>query len=326
MCGMIIDCALYRNGFREDVDGDLSTALTRVRAESDAFLWIGLHEPSTSEFDEVKKELRLHPLAIEDAAEGHQRPKIEHYGDTVFVVVKTVTYTRPHAIEVGEIMLFVGPDFVITVRHGKANPLARVRRRLEADHALLSVGGPGAVLYGVCDDVIDSYDTIAHEIEADIIELERRVFTRSRDDVTEDIYTLKREILEFRTAEDPLIPVLQEITRGRVALCEKTGDRFRSALDDLLRADQQIDSHNELVTNVLTAHLALLGKQQNEDVRKISAWAAILAVPTAIAGIYGMNFEHMPETTWQFGYPMALSVMGGLCYLLYRKLRKSGWL
>ncbi|GAA3203828.1 magnesium and cobalt transport protein CorA [Actinocorallia longicatena] len=325
MADVIIDCAIYRNGFREDVDGGISEALTTARSDGDAFLWIGLHEPSAEEFDEVKKELRLHPLAIEDAANGHQRPKLEHYGDTVFVVLKTVTYTRPTAIELGEIMLFVGKDFVITVRHGKANPLREVRRRLEADHALLA-SGTGAVLYSVCDDIVDSYDRIAHDIEADIIDLERRIFTRGRDDVTEDIYTLKREILEFRTAEDPLIPVVQEIVKGRVALCAKTEDRFRNVLDHLLRADQQIDAHNELVTNVLTAHLALLGKQQNEDVRKISAWAAILAIPTAIAGIYGMNFSHMPELRWTYGYPLILTFMGTGCFLLYRKLKKSGWL
>ncbi|WP_460368925.1 magnesium and cobalt transport protein CorA [Actinocorallia lasiicapitis] len=323
---MIIDCAIYRDGFREDVDGDLAAALSTARLEDGAFLWIGLHEPSPSEFDEVKKELKLHPNAIEDAAKGHQRPKLEHYGDTVFIVLKTVSYDRPSAIEVGEIMLFVGPDFVITVRHGKANPLASVRTRLEADHALLASGGPGAVLYAVCDDIVDSYDRIAHEIEADIIALERRIFTRGKEDVTEDIYTLKREILEFRTAEDPLIPVIQEIAKGRVPFCVKIEAQFRNVLDHLLRTDQQIDAHNELVTNVLTAHLALLGKQQNEDVRKISSWAAILAVPTAIAGIYGMNFEHMPELKWHAGYPMVLALMGGLCFLLYRKFKKSGWL
>ncbi len=323
---MIVDCALYRGGFREEVDGgDIREALARATSEDDSFLWVGLHEPGREEFDAVRKDLGLHPLAIDDATHGHQRPKLEDYGDSIFVVVKTATYTRPASVTLGEIMLFVGGGFVITVRHGDANPLAPVRRRLEGDPTLLATG-PSAVLYAILDEIVDSYDVIAHDIEGDIIALEQRIFTRGAADVTEDVYTLKREILEFRIAEDPLLPVMQELVKGRLPLCVRHRERFRDVQDHLLRLDQQIDTHSEMVTNVLTAHLALLGRQQNEDVRKISAWAAILAIPTMIAGVYGMNFRHMPELGWVVGYPLAISLMATACLLLYRKFKRSGWL
>ncbi|MCD0450145.1 magnesium and cobalt transport protein CorA [Actinocorallia sp. API 0066] len=322
---MIVDSAIYRDGFRESPAGDVATALASVRDDPGAFLWIGLHDPAPAEFDEVARELRLHPLAIEDATEGDQRPKLEQYDDAFFMVVKTVSYTRPTEVTVGEIMLFVGADYVVTVRYGAANPLKAARARLEDDPKLLCEG-PGAVLYTVLDEIADTYDVVAHQIEADIMDLERRIFTRRGGDHTEDIYTLKREMLEFRTAEDPLLPVMQELVKGRVRLCADLADRFRDVQDHLLRMDQQVDAHNELITSVLTAHLALLGRQQNEDVRKISAWAAILALPTMIAGIYGMNFEHMPELEWRFGYPLAVAVMVGACFLLHRRFKRSGWL
>jgi len=322
---VIVDCAIYRDGIREDVDSDLGDALATLRTEGGGFLWLGLFEPGPAEFLEVQKELKLHPVAVEDAAGGHQRPKLVQYGDTIFVVLKSVSYSQPTAIELGEIMMFVGQDFVVTVRRGASNPLKAVRKRLEADRKLL-MAGSSSVLYAVCEEIVETYDRISHDVESDIIALEHRVFTRGSVDVTEDIYTLKREVLEFRTAEDPLIPVLQEIVRGRVALCAKTETRFRRVLDDLLRMDQQIDAHNELLTNVLTAHLALLGKQQNEDVRKISSWAAITAVPTMLAGVYGMNFEHMPGLKWVGGYPLMMIIMVGSCFWLHRRFKKSGWL
>jgi magnesium transporter len=289
-------------------------------------MWIGLHEPTREEFDLVADELGLHPLAIEDAVNAHQRPKLERYGDTLFVVVKTLRYIDETSdIEVGEIMLFVGADFVITVRHGQGSPLKEVRRRLEGDHALMS-HGPSAVLYTVLDEVVDRYEAIAHEVETDIIELEREVFSPGRSMVTEQIYDLKREVLEFRGAEDPLIPVMQDILKGRVEVAPGTREYFRDVLDHLLRVDERVDSHSELLTNVLNAHLAQVGMQQNEDMRKISAWAAILAVPTMVTGVYGMNFTHMPELKEWWGYPAALMLILGICLGLYRWFRKSGWL
>lgn len=318
--------AIYGDGHRDDIHGDISDAFDAARAERDCFLWIGLHEPTPEEFALVKDELQLHPLAAEDAVHAHQRPKLERHDDSIFVVLKTLHYTDATSdIEVGEIMLFVGRDFVVTVRHGQGNPLGPVRRRVEAQPGLLTAG-PGAVLYAVCDEVVDHYGAVAHEVEVDIIDLERRVFKTDGGDITEDIYSLKREVLEFRGAEDPLIPVLQELAKGKVVGFDQTAQYFRDVLDHLLRVDGQVDAHNELLTSVLNAHLALVAKQQNEDMRKISSWAAILAIPTMIAGIYGMNFDHMPELHWQFGYPLVVSIIVVVCTWLYRRFKKSRWL
>ncbi|MCK9872113.1 magnesium/cobalt transporter CorA [Nocardiopsis dassonvillei] len=324
---MIIDKAIYHDGRRQEIEGDISDAFDEARREQgDCFVWIGLHEPTAEEFSLIEEELTLHPLAVEDALTAHQRPKLERYDDTLFAVVKTLAYDEETSdVEVGEAMLFIGEDFVVSVRHGAANPLDRVRRRLEADPTLLAVG-PAAVLHGVCDEIVDHYGTVVHKIESDIIELERAVFRPGGSDVTEDIYHLKREVLEFRSAESPLIPVLEEIAKGRVQRFEETREYFRDVLDHLLRVDDQVDDHNELLTSALTAHLALLGKQQNEDVRKISSWAAVIAIPTMIAGFYGMNFDHMPELHWLFGYPLIMGVMVGASGLVHHRLRKNGWL
>ncbi|MBB6395176.1 magnesium transporter [Actinomadura coerulea] len=323
---MIVDKAIYAGGKRRDIEGDISDAFDLAREDGECFLWIGLFEPDEDEFELVKDELNLHPLAAEDAVSAHQRPKMERYDDTLFVVLKTLAYVdKTSDIEVGEIMVFLGRDFVVTVRHGAGNPLGPVRKRLEDNPELLGHGAT-AVLYAVCDEVVDRYGVVAHEVEVDIIGLERAVFDPNARDVTADIYSLKREVLEFRSAEDPLVPVLQEIVKGRVAECGSTREYFRDVLDHLLRVDGQVDAHNELLNSVLTAHLALLGKRQNEDMRKISAWAAIIAVPTAIAGIYGMNFDHMPELHWTIGYPLVIAVMAVVCVVLFRRLRKSGWL
>ncbi|MEV5831604.1 magnesium and cobalt transport protein CorA [Spirillospora sp. NPDC052242] len=323
---MIVDKAIYTGGTRHDIDGDIGDAFQAARRDPDCFVWIGLFEPDAAEFDLIKDELELHPLAAEDAVAAHQRPKMERYGDTLFVVLKTLTYIDATSdIEVGEIMVFLGADFVVTVRHGAGNPLGPVRDRLERDPEMLRHGAT-SVLYAVCDEVVDRYGVIAHEVEVDIIGLERSVFDPDAPDVTADIYSLKREVLEFRGAEDPLVPVLQEIVKGRVPECAGTREYFRDVLDHLLRVDTQVDAHNELLNSVLTAHLALVGSRQNADMRKISAWAAIIAVPTAIAGIYGMNFDHMPELHWTWGYPAVLAVMATVCTVLFRRLRKSGWL
>ncbi|WP_225993166.1 magnesium/cobalt transporter CorA [Actinomadura rudentiformis] len=323
---MIVDKAIYTAGARQEIDGDISDAFDLARTKGDCFAWIGMFEPTEDEFELIREELKLHPLAAEDAVSAHQRPKLERYDDTLFIVLKSLAYhDETSDIELGEIQMFLGKDFVVTVRHGPGNPLGKVRKRLENDPELLRHGA-AAVLYAVCDEVVDHYGVVAHEVEQDIINLERAVFDPHAADVTEDIYSLKREVLEFRGAEDPLIPVLQDIVRGRVAECGTTREYFRDVLDHLLRVDGMVDAHNELLNSALTAHLALLGRQQNEDMRKISSWAAIIAVPTAIAGIYGMNFKHMPELNWIIGYPLALIVMAVACRIVYRKLRKNGWL
>jgi len=330
---VIVDKAIYCDGVRETITGDISDAFNDARAKGDCFLWIGLHEPTQEEFDLITGEVKLHPLAVEDAIKAHQRPKLERYDDTLFVVLKPLLYVEETSdIEVGEINLFLGRDFVITVRHGKANPLDGVRRRTESDPALLATG-PAGVLYAICDQVVDTYSLVAHEVEHDLIELERRVFSGEHTDVTEDIYSLKREVLEFRTAQDPLVPVLEEIVKGRVELCLDAREQFRDVLDHLFRVDARVDEFNELLTSVLSAHLALVSREQsatamrqNADMRKISSWAALIAVPTMIAGVYGMNFDHMPELHWSLGYPLSLTVMAIAVVIVYRLLRRSGWL
>lgn len=324
---MIVDKAIYSDGVREDVQGDLSDALDKHRAAGDeAFLWIGLHAPTGPEFDQVSEELRLHPLAIEDAVEAHQRPKLERYGDVMFLVLKTLSYDDPTAqIETGEINVFVGKDFVITVRHGDHNPLSDVRRRIEDDTELIK-HGPVAVVYAVCDSVVDAYEHIAEAVQADITELEAEVFSTGRSNLVERIYSLKREVLEFQRAVGPLVPVARDLVAGRVQVPEAVRPFFRDVADHAIRVAAGVDSFSELVTSILNAHLTQVGVRQNEDMRKISAWVAILAVPTMVAGIYGMNFDHMPELRWTFGYPLALSVMAIACGTLYWLFRRSGWL
>ncbi|MEV4161760.1 magnesium and cobalt transport protein CorA [Nonomuraea dietziae] len=333
MPDVIVDKAIYCDGVRETINGDISDAVTAARARGDCFLWIGLHEPTQEEFDLITSEVKLHPLAVEDAIHAHQRPKLERYDDTLFIVLKPLLYVEESSdIEVGEINLFLGRDFVISVRHGQANPLSGVRRRIESDPDLLAAG-PAGVLYAICDEVVDAYSRISHEVAGDLIALEQRVFSGEHADVTADIYSLKREVLEFRTAQDPLIPVLEEIVKDRVELCRANREQFRDVLDHLLRVDAQVDEHNELLTSALSAHLALVGReqntvamQQNADMRKISSWAALIAVPTMIAGIYGMNFDYMPELHWLLGYPLSLAVMVVAVLFVHRLLRKSGWL
>ncbi|MFI6510414.1 magnesium and cobalt transport protein CorA [Streptosporangium sp. NPDC050855] len=333
MPDVIVDKAIYCGGVRETISGDISDAVTTARERGECFLWIGLHEPTRQEFDLITSEVKLHPLAVEDAIHAHQRAKLERYDDTLFIVLKPLVYLEETSdIEVGEINLFLGRDFVISVRHGRANPLNGVRDRIESDPELLAAG-PAGVLYAICDEVVDTYSRVSHEVEADLIALEHRVFSGEQADVTADIYSLKREVLEFRTAQDPLIPVLEEIVKGRVEPCTANREQFRDVLDHLLRVDAQVDEHNELLTSALSAHLALMGReqnlvamQQNADMRKISSWAALIAVPTMIAGIYGMNFDYMPELHWLLGYPLSLSVMVVAVLIVHRLLRRSGWL
>lgn len=324
---MIVDCAIYHEGRREDVSGDLGDALARARSHDDAFVWIGLHEPSTDEFDLVAKEFPLHPLAVEDSVHAHQRPKLERYGDSLFVVLKTLRYIEQTSdIETGEIMVFLGDRFVLTVRHGGGSPLGAVRNRLEGDQTMLALG-PSAVVYAVCDEVVDTYEAIAREVETDIADVEQRVFSPGRTSDAEIIYSLKREVIEFRRAVVPLVEPMRLLTEGMHSrIRPETRPLFRDVYDHVLRVSGDVAAFDDLLTSVLNANLAQVTVRQNEDMRRISAWVAILAVPTVIAGIYGMNFEHMPELHWTFGYPAVLVFMLAVCVTLYRFFRRSGWL
>jgi magnesium transporter len=324
---MIVDCAVYKNGEREDVEGSLSDALERVRAAPDGFIWIGLHEPTTEEFDLVSREFSLHPLAIEDAVHAHQRPKLDKYQGSLFIILKTLRYVEDTpAVESGEIMLFIGEGFAVTVRHGRANPLHDVRKRLEGGHQLL-LSGPLAVLYGVCDQVVDTYADVARELQTDLDQLEERVFSPARTSDAELIYRLKRDVLEFRRAVVPLVWPLRTLSEGNLLSAHpELRPFFRDVLDHLLQLTGESDSFNDLLGFVLSSHMTEVTVRQNEDVRRISAWAAIIAVPTLFSGIYGMNFNSMPELRWNFGYPLALALMLAISALLYRLFRRLRWL
>jgi magnesium transporter len=326
---VIVDQAIYRHGAREAC-GDLSDALDDLRAGDDpkAFLWIGLKDPTRAEFDLVNDELRLHPLAVEDAVKGRQRPKVELYDNTIFVVLKTLRYVEETSdVETGEVMLFVGDHFVVTVRYGEASPLASVRGRLEADPEQLR-HGEIAVLHAVMDSIVDNYVAIDAELQNDLEQIEEAVFAADAGVDSSTIYKLKREVLEFRRAAVPLAAPLHMLHDGSRSPVPSKEIRLllRDVADHLLRVIDHVETYDRLLTDILSAHLAQISVQQNNDMRKISAWVAIAAVPTMVAGIYGMNFENMPELRWQYGYFAALGGMALVCAALYRAFRRSGWL
>ena len=324
---MIVDCALYHDGAREPVEGDLHDALLVARSRGDSFIWIGLHEPAADELEKVAKEFDLHPLAIEDAVKAHQRPKVEQFGDSTFVVLKTVRYDEEsQQIDLGDVMLFLGDSFIVSVRHGQGRALKEVRRRLEQDARLLACG-PSAVLYLICDAIVDDYSEVSLAVEADIEEVEERVFSPERTNEAARIYNLKREVIEFRRGVRPLVDPMTTLAEGlNPHVDEHLHPFFRDVADHATRVSEQVDGFDDLLTSVLNGNLAQVSVQQNSDMRRISAWVAIVAVPTMIAGIYGMNFEHMPELGWKYGYPLALALMAGICFVLYRAFKRTGWL
>jgi magnesium transporter len=298
-------------------------------------VWIGLHEPSEREFAHVSEEFRLHPLAVEDALKAHQRPKLEVYDDSLFLVLKPVVYEpESDAVSSGELMVFLGDGFVVTVRHGEGAPLAAVRRRLEREPELLGKG-PTAVLYAVSDAIVDHYVEVAAELQNDLEELEAEVFSPegggSRH-IASRIYGFKRQILEFRRATGPLAPPLSRLADngqfgGAVPFVDdRARPFFRDVQDHLTRVNESVEGLDRLVSDVLSAHLAQMSVRQNDDMRKISAWAAMAAVPTMLAGIYGMNFDHMPELRWVWSYPAVIVVMAVLEVWLYRLFKGRGWM
>jgi magnesium transporter len=319
---VIIDCAVYRDGVRETTGHDsesLDAALRRLG--DDDFLWIGIGNPTVDEMHRVGDSLGLHPLAVEDALEAHQRPKVEKYADHTFISIRTVSYSDDD-ITTHEVNIFLGENFLLTVRHGGPS-LRNARKAAEGLIEPLS-HGPTAALYSVVDSIVDHYEDVAAELETDVQEVETSVFSAQRSNDSTRIYRLKRETLEFRRAVLPLREPLHRFALG--AATEDARPYFRDIADHLSRAAETIDSIDHLLDNALQAHLAQLSVQQNEDMRKLTAGATIFAVPTAIAGIYGMNFEHMPELTWTYGYPLCLAVIAGLCGFIYRRFKKSGWL
>ena len=323
---MIVDSALYQNGIRVNGPSDISD-LVDIARTSGGFVWLGLSEPTHDEFEHVVGELNFHPLAVEDAIHAQQRPKIEEYEGLTFFTLKTVFYNEANsAISTGELICFIENEFIVIVRHGEGSPLASVRHEIEAKPDFLKLG-PYAVLHAVVDRVIDEYAVIAAELENDVINLETKVFGGKRQTFSQEIYFLKRELIEYRHAIEPLVVPLQKLVSEIYSQTpEVLMPFFRDTLDHLMRACEHASGMDSLLTTALQADLAHVQVRQNEYVRKISAWVALAAGPTMIAGIYGMNFEFMPELGWKYGYPLVLGVVTALSSFLFYKFRKADWL
>lgn len=324
----VVDCAVYRDGQRVGGKVSLDDALQRASDHGGGFAWIGVQDPSPEVVHAIAEHFGLHPLAVEDAVHAHQRPKLEVHGDSLFLVLKTARYVDSHElVDLGEVMVFVGPHFVVTVRHGGASPLTDVRHELEAHPDLLTIG-PSSVLYAVLDRVVDDYAAVIEGLEEDIDEIEVEVFSGQYENRAERIYRLKREVVEFRRSVRPLVEPVQRLAspEGGLPVDPRAEPYFRDVLDHLMRDGERIAAYDELLTNVLQANLAQLSMRDNRDMRRISAWVAILAVPTMVFGLYGMNFEHMPELGSEFGYPGVLLFVAVVCGVLAWRLRRAGWL
>lgn len=325
---MIVDNALYRKGVRVPVDCEISDlAAVRQRCGPDDFVWVGLHEPEQAELDAVAGIFNLHPLAVEDAVKAHQRPKLERYEDSLFVILKTLWYVdEEDAVETGEINMFVGPDFVVTVRHGEGGALHQARRALE-DREQVLAHGPSAVVYAVCDEVVDAYEAVAEELQEDVDEVEISVFSEERTKDAARIYVLKRELAEMRRAVMPLRePITRFVNGGVRGIHPEAGPYFRDVGDHLARVSEAVENLDSLLSTAFDAHLAQISIQQNDDMRRISAMIGLIAAPALIGAIYGMNFEHMPELAWGLGYPFALLLMAVSSLTVWIISKRAGWL
>ena len=323
---MIIDAAHYQGGVREPESFELDGALAQDR-RSGSFSWIGLYEPDEAEFESVRREYYLHELAVEDAVKAHQRPKLESYDGTLFVVLKPAIYNDElEVVEFGEIHLFIDDHFAVVVRHRKSSQRVDVRHSLEADSETLRLG-PGAVLHAITEHVIDNYLMVLDGLELDIAEVESDVFADSDVVPTERIYRLLRQVIGFSQATVPLTEPLDRLARESFAgIHPDLREYFRDTHDLLVRVIDRIHTLRQLLTSILEANLTQVTVRQNNDMRKISAWVAIAAVPTLLAGVWGMNFESMPELTWTVGYPLAIVLMVSISGFLYRRFKASGWL
>jgi magnesium transporter len=323
----VVDCAIYKNGTRQEDPVSLEHAYETSQRLDNGFVWLGLYAPTFDELSAIALQFNLHPLAVEDAVHAHQRPKIEEYDNTLFAVIKTARYVdHIEVVEIGEIMIFLGRNFVITVRHGEATALTEVRHNLEARPDLLQLGS-SAVLWAILDRVVDNYADALIGLSEDVEQIEAAVFDTQLQSPTERIYKLKREVLEFRRAVDTLGDALGPLSNGEHPLVHPQLSKYlRDVHDHVLRDGVRLANYDELLSDVLQANVALASLRQNEDMRKITAWAAILTVITAVAGIYGMNFENMPETQWQYGYFYCLAFIAVFAGGLYITFRRKKWL
>ena len=321
-----IDCAGYLSGQRT-ANLAITDAQEFMAADPARFVWIGLYEPSEELLRQVQVEFGLHDLAIEDAHTAHQRPKVELYHDSLFVVLRTARLVDERRIEFGETHIFVGTQYVVTVRHGSLRSHTGLRVRCEATPRLLAKG-PVYVLYTLMDFVVDQYLPILDALDGRVETLEERIFGNSpQRGTTAEIYELKRQVLGLQRAVAPLAEMCARLIRFEIDLVPAdTQPYFRDVLDQVMRVQEALDNFRELLSSALEANLSLLSVAQNDDVKRLAAWAAILAVPTMLAGIYGMNFRFMPELQWSWGYPVILGGMAAACIGLWLGFRRSGWL
>ncbi|MCT1364090.1 MULTISPECIES: magnesium and cobalt transport protein CorA [unclassified Microbacterium] len=329
----IIDNGVYVNGLRIENPASLEETFEHTRAHR-GFAWIGLLRPTVEEIQKVAEEFDLHPLAVEDTLTGHQRAKLERYGDVLFAVLRPARYIdSTESVDFGELHIFVGPAFVITVRHADVPDLARVRRRMESHPQLLALG-PEAVLYAIMDEVVDQYAPVADDLQSDIDEVEDALFGQAGVKLSRRIYDLAREAIIFQRATQPLLSVLEDLLRSRDDAPDvELQRRFRDVQDHVLRINDRVTAFRAILDNILTLNATLVsqrqadaGLDQNEQVKKISAWAAILFGPTLVGTVYGMNFTHMPELEWPLGYPLALLLMAATSLALYATFKHKRWL
>ena len=350
----LVDNAIYVEGIRTETPGSLDETFELIQGRR-GMAWIGLYRPDDAEVDAVAAEFDLHHLAVEDARNGHQRAKLERFGETLFVVLRPARYLpTDDRVEFGELHMFLGPGFVVTIRHAESPDLGAVRRRLEDDPDRLALG-PQAILHAVLDQVVDEYGPVMVELQRDIDEIEDELFGEHAD-VSRRIYELLREVIAFQRAVQPLVGILEELLRGadRYRVDIELHRALRDVHDHVLRIVDQADAFRVLLQNSLTVHATLVGQRQNdemrglteaslalneetqrltetslaqnEEIKKISSWAAILFAPTLIGTIYGMNFEHMPELSWVWGYPLSIAAMGAMGVTLYLIFRHKRWL
>jgi magnesium transporter len=323
----VVACAAYAQGCR--VADVALEDISEVLKQPDRFVWIGLHEPDQELLRVVQQEFGLHDLAIEDAHRAHQRPKLEVYDDSLFVVLHTVQHDAVRkVIEYGETHLFVGRRYIVSVRHGPSLPYAEVRARCEAAPALLGKG-PGFALYALMDFIVDQYFPAVDTIEEQLEGIEEEIFGGDGvgRETTGRIYHLKRELLHMKRAISPLVDITNRLMRFDVELVpEDTQPYFRDVYDHVIRINEMVDMLRELLTSALEANLALVSVRQNDAMKRLAGWAAIIGVPTMIAGVYGMNFEFMPELRWTWGYPLVMGGMIAVCVMLYVRFKRTGWL